>query len=521
MSSFLTLLLTALWNYYSGLTPPLPAGTFPGVLADRTYLAHVPASRPARPALVIALHGAGATGRQMEKLSGLSQIADRAGFLVLYPDGRNRRWNDGRNVPEVTSDDVGFLDRLIDHAVSQWNVNPRQVYVVGFSNGATMAYRLACEVSAKVAAIASVSGSLAREVFDRCRPAKPVSILSIHGTNDPIVPFGGGEIRFRASGDRGVVTSQQTNLDLWSSLNGCSESPADRDIPDFDRDGVRARRATRTACRLGTRVESFTVFLGGHKYPGVDNLFGFLPAVDKALGPTCWDFNASQVAWDFFASRPPRFSQAELETLVAEAFRVYSNEIVRSGSPSMQHWVNFAVSRKLETASELVDFLISEYHSRPATAETIVNRMFLVFSGRLPSKASQGYWSEIVRSYRWTFQRLLSHFIAAYLRQPGSAEEIARVTLFDFSGLLPTQISIDYWANAIRQNGWTYSELIRFFLTTYLNQPGSAEAIARAALLAFAGPSGLTGASIAYWANAVRTQQWTYLQLMEYFRATY
>ena len=187
--------------------PPAQAETITGSIMwgglTRTYRLHVPAtydqSRPMP--LIIALHGGGGTGARMEKLTldGFNTLGDKEGFLVVYPDGIENHWNDGRATVKYRTirdkvDDVGFISALIDRLVQERQVDENRVYVTGISNGAMMSFRLACELTGKIAAIAAVSGNLPYDLAPHCAPARPISVLMISGTADPLMPYGGGEV---------------------------------------------------------------------------------------------------------------------------------------------------------------------------------------------------------------------------------------------------------------------------------------------------------------------------------------
>jgi polyhydroxybutyrate depolymerase len=134
---------------------------------DRTFRYHLPAAArgSASKPLLIALHGHGSDGRGMAKLTHLDDLADEGGFVVAYPDGYDKQWNDSRGttVPaQAGVDDVAFISALIDHAGRSFSVDLRRVYVTGMSNGAMMTHRIGCELAAKVAGIAPVAGPRVR-----------------------------------------------------------------------------------------------------------------------------------------------------------------------------------------------------------------------------------------------------------------------------------------------------------------------------------------------------------------------
>jgi polyhydroxybutyrate depolymerase len=150
----------------------------------RTFNIHIPASfdKTVQLPLVIALHGRGANGASMVFLThkGFNKMADKDGFIMVYPDGIELNWNDGRMDEEANDrahreniDDVGFISALIDSLINDYNIDPKRVYVTGISNGAIMSYRLACELSDKITAIAPVDGISLPCFFLNVRPPDP------------------------------------------------------------------------------------------------------------------------------------------------------------------------------------------------------------------------------------------------------------------------------------------------------------------------------------------------------------
>ncbi len=222
----------------------------------RTYAVYRPARLEPAPALVVSLHGGFGTGAFDERAYGWDRLADRDGFVVAYPDGIGRAWNAGgccgRPAREGV-DDVGFLTALIDHLVAQQRLDPDRVYVTGMSNGAAMAYRLACEAPGRLAAIGVVAGSLAAD----CAHPRPVSVLAIHGLADRNVPFAGGV------GAKGVTrfawASVPDVLALWRRVDGCGAAQPQADG---------AVTITAAACAEGRAVTLITIAGAGHQWPG-------------------------------------------------------------------------------------------------------------------------------------------------------------------------------------------------------------------------------------------------------------
>ncbi len=205
-------------------------GTLESGGLPRTYLLHVPRRYDPAAAwpLVFALHGGGSQGRSMPGLTGLSRLADRRGFLVAYPDGVGRSWNDGREDPDVPAqrqrvDDVAFLTALLDDLTRRYRVDSARVYATGISNGGFMSQRLACEASTRIAAVAPVVATLGVELAARCRPARPVPVLMVNGADDPLVPFQGGR-----SGSSGVFGPARFSPwpTRWSSGPATTAAPA-------------------------------------------------------------------------------------------------------------------------------------------------------------------------------------------------------------------------------------------------------------------------------------------------------
>ncbi|MEO3829272.1 PHB depolymerase family esterase [Actinomadura sp. B10D3] len=255
-----------------------------GTIGHREYLLHVPAKvadgtwkdgRPADPPpLVIALHGGLANMGTMRDLTGFDEQSDEHGFLVAYPDGFMTTWNAGAccgaaKIGDI--DDVGFLTTLIDKITEAGLADPRRVYVTGFSNGAGMAYRMACERPGKVAGIGVVEGALVTP----CDPDRPVSAMIFHGTADRNVPFNGGG--HRDFNDRRPFPPVSEAVDFWRKVAGLPEPRRRVKAADGDTEcgstGEGARGVAVTFCKING---------GTHRWPD----------------------GATAMLWDFFDSHP-------------------------------------------------------------------------------------------------------------------------------------------------------------------------------------------------------------------------
>lgn len=243
---------------------------------SRTYSVYVPPGVERPSALVVNLHGAGQTGRDQANVTGYNGLADANGFAVAYPDGVDFSWADGRgaSVPDRQGvDDVGFISAMVDKLVADHGINRGRVFATGMSAGGFMANRLGCQRPDLFAAIAPVAGTLGTDYA--CRPSQPVSVLEIHGTADPVVPFNGGPMVGR--GGPSTIVSAPANVDGWRRVDGCQGAPADQPAgPVF--------RSTTAGCAGGTAVEFVRIDGGGHTWP---------------VPPT---FDASAATWQFFAA---------------------------------------------------------------------------------------------------------------------------------------------------------------------------------------------------------------------------
>lgn len=274
----------------------------------RTFKIYLPANylKSSSLPLVIALHGRGGNGESMILLTrkGFNKLADKGGFIVVYPDGIDLNWNDGRMDEESNDrahreniDDVGFISALIDSMITSYNIDPKRVYVTGISNGAIMSYRLACELTYKITAIAPVDGSIPISFFPECSPSRHISVLAINNTNDPLVPYDGGDIYGSIRRvNLGKVLSVNESIMFWVNWNSCSVYPVITDEPDRDpKDGTRVKSMHYSNGLDGTEVILYSVEGGGHTWPGG---FQYLPV--WIIGKTSRDIDANEIIWSFF-----------------------------------------------------------------------------------------------------------------------------------------------------------------------------------------------------------------------------
>ncbi len=272
----------------------------------RTYRLHVPSRPPGKSSmpLLIVLHGGGGGGDRMAVFTGFDRLADREGFLVAYPDGIEKHWNDGRDLAcyraqRENVDDVRFISDLIATLKTDYPVDPGRVYVAGVSNGAMMSYRLACELTDEIAAIAAVIGAMGANIARSCVPTRPIPVLMIGGTADPLVPWQGGEVRFFRRRLGKAISFPQT-LAFWAAHNGCPANPQISWLPDADpRDGTRIKKTAYRRCRQGVEVVLYEIEGGGHTWPSGPR---YLP--EFIVGRTSRDMDGAEVIWNFFKESP-------------------------------------------------------------------------------------------------------------------------------------------------------------------------------------------------------------------------
>ena len=263
---------------------------------ERSYLVHVPPKYDHEnpTPVILALHGAAMNGEMMVWFSGLSKKSDEAGFIVVYPSGTGRdpflTWNAGMFNGNRQVNDVEFISRLLDDLATVIHVDPKRTYACGMSNGGMMCYRLAAELSDRIAAIAPVAGTMA---MDETKPNRPVPVIHFHGSNDKIVPFDAplGKVPSFLK-LKGVEESVQT----WVKLNGCDKNPKMETISQ-DNDATKVTRTTYSDDKDGSEVVLIVIEEGGHTWPGQKPPVGF-------IGKSALNISANDLMWEFFQKHP-------------------------------------------------------------------------------------------------------------------------------------------------------------------------------------------------------------------------
>lgn len=275
---------------------------------SRSYAVHVPPGleEAASIPVVLAFHGGRSNAAGMVRFCGMNPQADAAGFIAVYPNGTGPAphllsWNAGiccNDGPEDQRppDDVYFVLSMLEDLQSRLPVDPGRIFATGMSNGGMLSYRLAAELPDRIAAIASVGGTMGTKT---CRARQPVPVLHIHGTEDHFVPFAGG--RGKRSPSRTEFVSVPDTIDCWRSVNRCAAEPVREQLPPVVDDGTSIRRELYTAGEGGADVDLYIVEGGGHTWPGQKPPLLF-------LGKSTKNLDANAVIWDFFRrhSNPDR-----------------------------------------------------------------------------------------------------------------------------------------------------------------------------------------------------------------------
>jgi polyhydroxybutyrate depolymerase len=228
--------------------------------------------------LVINMHGLNSNSQQQEQYTLFNPLADTARCVVVYPDAINGQWN--IVIGQSGVNDVGFISALIDTMYKNYNIDLNRVYACGMSMGGYMSFRLACELSCKIAAIASVTGLL-QEGTTTCNPTRKMPVLQIHGTADSTVAYT----------NTFPYASVASTLTRWRTVNGCPASPTITNVPNINTtDGCTAEQHYYGLCGDSTLLIHYKIIGGAHSWPDA--------AVN--LGVTNRDFNATSTIWNFF-----------------------------------------------------------------------------------------------------------------------------------------------------------------------------------------------------------------------------
>jgi polyhydroxybutyrate depolymerase len=253
---------------------------------ERFYLIYKPLSLNEEDApVLIALHGYGSTAVIHKSYTGYEQLAEENKFIVIYPQGyklesllvnSSSHWNVGAWTIASEIDDLGFIDSIISLVINKEQVDESRIYSSGMSNGGFMSYHLACNLSRKIAAIASVTGSMSKETLADCAPSHPTAVLQIHGLQDLVVPYSGFD-------DLGMEPIDDV-LAYWANLNSCNPERLVAVVDYFNEKGS-IDFINYESCMNSVDVRLIRIPSMGHTWPGLNN----------------FNISASEEIWNFLS----------------------------------------------------------------------------------------------------------------------------------------------------------------------------------------------------------------------------
>jgi len=257
----------------------------------REYLLYVPKSYdPTRPTpLVISMHAAGLWGAAQKETSQWNNLADKEGFIVVYPSGVGgkgvRIWR-AEPGPDLMKD-VQFISELIDTLKKSYNIDSTQIYANGLSNGGGMSFALSCTLSGRIAAVGLVAAAQTLP-WRWCADGRAVPMIAFHGTADPEVPYDGGSSWV----SQRPFPSTPRWAANWARRNRCGADPVESTV------AVDVTRRAYTGCADNAEVVLYTIQGGGHTWPGGT------PLPEWFVGRTTRNIDATRLMWAFFSDHP-------------------------------------------------------------------------------------------------------------------------------------------------------------------------------------------------------------------------
>jgi polyhydroxybutyrate depolymerase len=313
---------------------------------DRTYMVRLPRGydHGQKYPVVILLHGINQDTDDIERLTRFNELADKDGIIAVYPSAQNGRWNVGVTPPSrqpsmgrpgrggrrggygggypgggggypgggggypgggqsggqgraeehkpTPADDVEFLTQMLDHMATKFSMDPARIYAAGLSEGGLMAMKVGCAMADRIAAIAPVGAAMPKTMI--CLPSRPMPVVMINGTSDPVVPYGGGtEHNLQLP-----TISVEDSAKAWARIDRCAEKPTQSKLPAHEKGGMETKVDTFDGCQQGAQVVSYSVKGAGNTWPGGEQY-----EVEKQIGKTSQDLNANETIWSFLVTR--------------------------------------------------------------------------------------------------------------------------------------------------------------------------------------------------------------------------
>jgi polyhydroxybutyrate depolymerase len=242
--------------------------------------------------LIVVLHGGSGSGARVRRSLGLEEAIRSRNVILVYPDAIHGHWGDTK---ETAQRDIDFLRTLIDQLIANRTADRRKIFLVGSSTGGMLALRIACERSGEIyAGIATIIANLPADIAESCQPPKPIPLMVINGTANPIMPYAGGKTAF--SDSKTDVVSTDATLAPFAKADGCGDGRTTIALPDKDpTDGTRSYIDRLNGCNAP--VELIRIEGGGHTIPG---RFTAGTTRGQPVGAHTKDFDAAHMIWDFF-----------------------------------------------------------------------------------------------------------------------------------------------------------------------------------------------------------------------------
>jgi len=318
---------------------------------ERTFVVHLPKGYDDKQKypLVLVLHSTNQDANDISRLTRFDEVADQDSVIVVYPNALRGRWNLGvaeepqssapmgrrggygrggwpgggwpggrggypggrgegqRQQRPQPADDLEFFNQMLDKLSSEYAVDTTRIYATGLADGGFMDFRLGCAMSDRIAAIAPVGAEMPKNMS--CLPSRPVPVLMINGTDDPIVKYNGGHYKgaeYEAGMGSGLaIISAEDTSKYWAKLNSCSSKAERTKIAAKAKGGMKTEVSTFDGCHENAQIVLYSVNGGGNTWPGGEQ---YMP--EKSVGKTSNDFSANQVIWSFLVTRhlaaPPK-----------------------------------------------------------------------------------------------------------------------------------------------------------------------------------------------------------------------
>ena len=320
---------------------------------DRNFMVRLPKGYDATKhyPVVILLHGMSQDADDMERLTRFDELADKDGIIAVYPIAMHGRWNvgvrpqqsqrpmgmgpgrrgryggggypggggggggggypggggqrqgqdrqsqdpsqdpseDRRSAP---ADDIAFFNQMLDQIGTKFSVDPSRIYAAGLSEGGFMSLRVGCALSDRISAVAALGAAMPKTMI--CVPTRPVPLVMINGTSDPVVPYGGGTEHNLSL----ATISVEDSAKAWAKIDRCEEKPEKSKLPSQGKGGSETKVDTYSGCQQNTQVVLYSVKGAGNTWPGGEQY-----EVENTVGKTSPEPNANEIMWNFLVTK--------------------------------------------------------------------------------------------------------------------------------------------------------------------------------------------------------------------------